>query len=57
MSLKKEIKNHAEVINYILAISYTLGEALNYIERNHKNNANLQVKIVLNFYSSCKYYK
>ncbi|MBU3126658.1 hypothetical protein [Clostridium tagluense] len=45
---KKEMKNQTERINYILAIVCTLGEALNYIEQNYKNNPNLQVKIVLN---------
>ncbi|MCB2363115.1 hypothetical protein LGL55_02670 [Clostridium tagluense] len=46
--LKKELKNYTDKINYIVDICNTLGEALDYIEGNYKNNTNLQVKIVLN---------
>lgn len=45
--LKKELKNYTDKINYIVDICNTLGEALDYIERNYKNNTDLQVKIVL----------
>lgn len=44
---EKETKNHTEKINYILDISETLGESLNYIQQNYKNDTKLQVKIVL----------
>jgi type II secretory pathway component PulF len=44
---KKEINKHTEEINYILAISDTLGEAINYIEQNYKNDTNEQVKTIL----------
>jgi type II secretory pathway component PulF len=44
---EKEIKKHTEKINYILKISDTLGESLNYIQLNYKNGSNLQVKTVL----------
>jgi len=43
----KKIKKHAENINYILKISDTLGEALNYIKQNYKNGTKLQTETVL----------
>lgn len=45
---EKESKKHTEKIKYILDISETLGEALNYIKQNYKNDTKSQVKIVLN---------
>lgn len=45
--IKKELRNYTDKINYILDISDTLGEAINYIQQNYKNDKNLQVKIVL----------
>ena len=45
--IEKETKNYREKENYILEISDTLGEALNYIRQNYKNETNLQVKTLL----------
>ena len=39
---KTEIETHREEINYILEISDTLGEALNYVKLNYNSDTNIQ---------------